>query len=51
MVMENGSFGSTRVWPNESSSSNGMFSSFAKLPKYFRIMSRGNESLPAGTGV
>src|SRR5438046_5984727 len=51
MVMLNGSLGSTRVCPNENSSSNGIFSSLAKAPKYFRIISRGNESLPAGTGV
>src|SRR5262245_36018877 len=51
MVMLNGSSGLRRVWPYENSSSNGIFSSLAKFPKYFRIISRGNESLPAGTGV
>ena len=49
--MLNGSVGSTRVCPNENSSSNGMSNSLAKAPKYLRIISRGNESLPAGTGV
>src|SRR2546421_5058253 len=51
IVILNGSDRSTRVWPNEKSSSNGMPSSFAKSPEYFRIISRGNESLPAGTFV
>src|SRR2546429_7481874 len=50
IVMLNGSDRSTRVWPKEKSSSNGMPSSFAKSPKYLRIISRGKESLPAGTG-
>src|SRR6266480_4174433 len=45
IVMLNGSSGLRRVWPNENSSSNGMFSSFAKLPKYFCIISRGNGSM------
>ena len=49
--MLKGSERSTRVWPNEKSSSNGMPSSLAKSPKYFFIISRGKESLPAGTGV
>src|SRR5439155_11114732 len=51
MVMLNGSPGLSRVWPNEKSSSNGMFISLANLPKYFCIISRENESCPAGTGV
>jgi len=49
--MLKGSFGSSRVCPNENNVSNGMLSSLAKLPKYFCIMSRENESCPAGTGV
>src|SRR5205814_1753435 len=51
IVILNGSFGSTRVWPNENSSSNGTLSSLANAPKYFFIISREKESLPAGTGV
>src|ERR1051325_8870417 len=51
IVILNGSSGLRRVWPNENSSSNGTFSSFANFPKYFCIISREKESLPAGTGV
>src|ERR1041385_7574223 len=51
MVILNGSSGVRRVWANENSYSNETFSSFANLPKYFCIISRENESLPAGTGV
>ena len=51
MVMLNCSSGLSRVWPNENSSSNGMLSSLANFPKYFCIISRENESFPAGTGV
>ena len=36
---------------SENNSSNGICNSRAKCPKYFRIISRENESLPAGTGV
>src|SRR4029077_1070667 len=50
-VILNGSLGLSRVLPNENSSSKGMFDSLANLPKYFCIISRENESLPAGTGV
>src|SRR6266480_2707703 len=46
IVILNGSLGLSRVWPNENSSSNGMFSSLANLPKYFCIISRENESFP-----
>ena len=49
--MLNGSFEFRRVWPNEKNSSNEMFSSFTSFAKYFCIISRGNESWPAGTGV
>src|SRR5947208_14905942 len=51
MVILNGSSGLRRVCPNENSSSNGMLSSSANLPKYFCIISREEESLPAETGV
>src|SRR5215208_4536469 len=51
IVMLNGSSGLRRVWPNENNSSNGTCSSLANLPKYFCIISREKESLPAGTGV
>src|SRR5437660_11368406 len=51
MVMLKGSLGLTRVWRNENNSSNGIFSSFANWGKYFRIISRGKEALPAGVGV
>ena len=48
--MLNGSVALIRVWPKEKNSSNGRPISVAKLPKYLRIISRGKESLPAGTG-
>src|SRR6266550_3844657 len=51
IVMLNGSLALTRVWPKEKNSSKGRPISTAKLPKYLRIISRGKESLPAGTGV
>src|SRR6266481_9497481 len=51
IVILKGSSGLRRVWPNENSSSNGRFNSFANFPKYFCIISREKESLPAGTGV
>src|SRR5437667_12896209 len=51
MVMLNGSFGSSRVWPNENSSSNGMLSSLATLPKYFFIILREDGVFSGGTRV
>ena len=43
--------GSALVWPKRKSSSNGICNCVAKSPKYRFIISRGNASLPAGTGV
>src|SRR5436305_8383945 len=51
IVMLNGSVALTRVWRKEKNSSKGRPISVAKLPKYLRIISRGKEAFPAGTGV